>query len=81
LKIGDVVDALKTDHYGKRMCWSRATVVKIGYASIYVEFLYDRKSADRSIDKKCFEIAPVGTFTKDDFDWRIALKVGDKLDY
>ena len=80
LKAGDIVDALKSDYYGKRMCWSRARITKIGYASVYAEFLNDRKSMDRSIDKKCFELAPVGTFTAD-YDWRLNLKAGDEVDY
>lgn len=63
------------------MCWSRARVTKQGYASVYCEFLNDRKSMDRSIDKKCFELAPVGTFTGRDYDWRLGLKVGDAVDY
>lgn len=65
----------------KRMAWSRAKINKIGYASIYVEFLFDRASADRNIDKNAFELAPLGTYTKDDWDWRLNIKVGDEVDY
>lgn len=79
--MGDEVDALKIDLYGKRMVWSRAKINKIGYASNYVEFLHDRNSADRNVDKRGFELAPAGTFTKDDWDWRLNVKVGDWVDY
>lgn len=63
-KVGDIVDALKSDHYNKRMGWSRARIRKIGYGSVAVEFFHDRR-ADRTIEKKDFEIAPVGTFSHD----------------
>lgn len=64
------------------MCWSRGRISKVGYASsFYVEFLNDRKSMDRSIDKRSFELAPVGMFTAEDYEWRQNLKVGDPVDY
>ena len=79
--MGDIVDALKSDYYGKRMCWSRARITKIGYSSMQVEFLSDRKTMDRSIDKNCFELARVGALTSGDYEWRMNMKVGDEVDY
>lgn len=81
VKEGDIVDALKMEMHGNRMCWSRALVRKVTPISVFVMFINDKTTSSRNIDKTSFEIVPVGTYTKDDWDWRLNVKVGDKIDY
>lgn len=81
LKEGDIVDALKAEMHGNRLCWSRAIVKKVTPISIYISFLNDQLSTNRNIDKTSFEVVPLNTFTLNDFDWRLNLKAGDKVDY
>jgi hypothetical protein len=67
--------------HGNRLCWSRALVKKITSLSVYVVFENDRSTTSRNVDKTSFEIVPLYTYTKDDYDWRLNLKIGDKIDY
>lgn len=59
LKEGDLVDALKTEMHGNRLCWSRATVKKITSIGIYITFLNDQLTTSRNVDKTSFEVVPL----------------------
>ena len=67
--------------HGNRLSWSRAMVKKVTSVTVYVVFLNDRSTSSRNIDKYSYEIVPLNTYTQDDYDWRLNLTVGDKVDY
>jgi len=63
------------------MMWSRAIVTRVNMNVLAVSYLNDRRTSDRSMSKANMEIFPLKTYTKDNFDWRLELKAGDKVDY
>jgi hypothetical protein len=63
------------------MIWSRAIVSRVNTNVLAVSYLHERRTSDRSMSKANMEIAPSKYFTETNFDWRLSLKVGDKVDY
>jgi hypothetical protein len=61
--------------------WSRAIVSRVNTNVLAVSYLNDRRTSDRSMSKANMEIFPLRYFTETNFDWRLSLKVGDKVDY
>ena len=46
-----------------------------------MEYSYEPKEADRTIDRWSVEIAPFESKTKEIFAWKKALKVNDLIDF
>lgn len=47
---------------------------------LHLEFIYDRKTADRRVSRWSVEVAPFESKTKDLFAWKSTLKEGDYID-
>jgi len=80
LKVGDRIDAVKI--YGKFKNWSRATVSEI--EEKYVGVMFDNTPHGervRKIDHFDFELEKLDARSKEDFEWREGLKIGDEVDY
>jgi len=47
---------------------------------LHLEFIYDRKTADRRVSRWSVEVAPFESKTKELFEWKSSLKEGDLVD-
>ena len=47
---------------------------------LHLEFIYDRKNADRRVSRWSIEVAPFESKTKELFEWKASLKEGDFVD-
>lgn len=81
LKEGSIVDAFKIDTFTGLMMWSRGVVTRVNTNVLAVTYLNDRRTSDRSMSKANMEIFPLKTYTENNFDWRLDVKAGDKVDY
>lgn len=46
-KVGDFIDALKIDMMHRKICWSQAKIIELGFDSVKVGFMYDTPNTDR----------------------------------
>jgi len=78
---GDKVDALlhQYDRMGisRGSGWSQARISRIEGDQLYLEYMQDVKSCDRTIDRWSVEIAPYESQTKDIWEWKQTLKKDD----
>lgn len=61
--------------------WSRAVITRVNTNVLAVSYLNDRRTAERSVSKSNMEIFPARQFTEKNFEWRLGVKKGDRVDY
>lgn len=76
--MGDKVDILKTEHQSKRVCWLPGTYRKS--SALYTYVRCDHEKTNLSMDLNSLQVRPYQSM-KDQYEWRLNLKVGDKVDY
>ena len=80
MQVGVEVDALRVDEERKKkQVWGRAEIRIVEAERVFVKFANERKTQARWIEKKSWEVQPVGTRTVD-YEWRMNLQVGDVID-
>ena len=74
-----MVDVIKSNGKYDKLVWSRGKVLLCNESYLEVEYLNDVNEKTATVDKTSFQVAEYMTKSKD-FDWRMALKVGDLVD-
>ena len=72
LKTGDIIDAVKTDKYYNKYCWSKAMILTINSDDIMVRYLNEYSKEDTCLHLGSFGVAPPDTYSKD-FNWRLSI--------
>ncbi|EGR29726.1 ubiquitin carboxyl-terminal hydrolase family protein, putative [Ichthyophthirius multifiliis] len=81
LKIGDFVDAIKTENIYYKNSWSRAKIIKCNEEYIQLQFLNTSIDYNKQVWRYGFEIRPFKSMCPDDdWDWRFQINKGDLVD-
>ena len=78
MEVGGLVDAINVR--STKWCWTRAKVIGLTEDKVEVAYLNDPKNRRKAFPLSAREIAPYGS-KKDKYQWREALRVGDKVDF
>ena len=81
LKEGDMIDAISDENNNARCSgWSQARISSVTGDVLQLEYIFDVKSVDRYLDRWSVEIAPYQSKTKDIWEWRSTLQIGQVVD-
>ena len=75
-----MVDAIAEETNFRFSGWAQARVGQVNGDTLHLEFINDVKTTDRYLDRWSVEMAQFETKTKDLFEWKKNLKVGDLVD-
>ena len=78
--MGDMVDAIADEMNVRASGWSQARISSVNGDILQLEYLYDTKNVDKFLDRWSVEIAQFETKTKELWEWKATLKIGDVID-
>ena len=75
-----MLDAIADEINVRCSGWSQARISSINGDILQLEYIFDSKNLDKFTDRWSVEIAPFESKTKDLWEWKSTLKVGDLID-